>query len=79
MSPDVESEAALQLLMRHCGHLASDTACLDRLKTLLRQLVSDERRQLGIEWALESHSQESVVAAAAAEAARRVDLSLIHI
>ena len=74
VSPDVESEAALQLLMRHCGHLASHTAWLDRLKTLLRELVSDERRQLGVEWALESHSQESVVAAAAAAAARRVDL-----
>jgi len=74
--PDLQSEAAIQLLMRCCGQLAiqgsHDVVSLDRLKTLLRLLISNEGRHQGTT-AVESASETSVVVATAA-AVRRVDL-----
>jgi len=72
----MQSEAAtLQLLLRRFSQLAThdvcvDIATLDRFKALLRLLISDEQRQLGAGWPVDSPSQVSVAVAAA----RRVDL-----
>jgi len=68
-----QSEDALQLLLRHRSQLATDDSCdkasLDRVKTLLRVLISNEGRHLSTGCAVESPSQASMLAAA-----RRVDL-----
>lgn len=70
------SEEALQLLMRRFSQFATEDTCdkaaFDRLKTLLRLLISNEGRQLSTGVALGNSSQASAVVAAAA--ARRVDL-----
>ena len=63
--------------MRRCCQLAAQDSCdrasLDRLKTLLRQLISNEGRQMVNGCAGDSASQAASMVATAA-AARRVDL-----
>lgn len=66
-----------QLLVRRFSQLATqnggcDMAALERVKALLRLLISHEGRQLSTGLPVESSSQATAVAAAAA--ARRVDL-----
>ena len=72
---DLQSEASSQLLMRQLGQLVtqagSDVTDFERLKTVLRLLISNEGRQLSTSSAVDNSSQASMVAAAAA---RRVDL-----
>lgn len=73
---DLQNEAALQLSIRRLNELVtqagSDATDLLRLKTLLRQLISNEGRKLATSLAVDNSSQASMVAAAAA--ARKVDL-----